>query len=476
MKAVNSRILIKILTLGLSFQALPFLALAQTDSTDVIKYDQFIQQVLQYHPKSKQAQLKDQEARAVLRSARGNFDPVLSSNLDQKHYDDKLYYRLFESELRLPTRLGVDLVGGFGKSSGQYINPEHRTGSAGLINAGIEINVLQGLLMDEGRTELKKAKSFQELAQNQQTNQLNELIYKATEAYLVWQRAYSSMEVVEESIQIAREYFENTKISFFNGEKTAVDTLEAYIILQDRQNLLQSTSASLVEAEQYLENYLWEEGNPNILDPSATPQKVDEKLFVLDEADRYVDSLQNHPLILEKVNQKNIYEASRRLKREKLLPKLKLKYMPLLTPSESGEWPSYTRSDYKWGFSFSFPLLIRKARGDYQQSAIKVRNTQLEIDNKRNELYNSAITSLNQLDLIRNQVVRQKQNIKGYAALLEAENEKFNFGESSVFLINKRQEKLLEGHLKLIDLHLKMQLVSMKYLYYTNNLMEQVEN
>ncbi len=103
-----------------------------------------------------------------------------------------------------------------------------------------------------------------------------------------------------------------------------------------------------------------------------------------------------------------------------------------------------------------------------------MRNTQLEIDNKRNELYNSAITSLNQLGIIQDQVARQKQNIQGYAALLEAENEKFNYGESSVFLINKRQEKLLEGQLKLIDLHLKMQMVSLKYLYYTNNLMDQL--
>ncbi len=447
-------------------------AYGQVDTSAVIPYEQFIQNVLKNHPEALQAQLKEAEAKAEMRRARGNFDPIFSSGIDQKSYDDKLYYRLFESELRVPTRLGVDLVGSYGQSSGEYVNPENRTGTSGLWNGGIEINVLQGLLMDEGRTDLRQAKTFQFMAQNQQQLILNDLIFGATEAYLKWQQAHASLDVVLESIDIAATYFENTKTSFLNGEQTAVDTLEASIILQDRENFLQSAKSALLDAERYLENFLWDEGDPDNLEDSNIPQPMTLPLFDKSGGEELLDSLPDHPMIQEKVNQQAIYEASQRLKREKLLPKLKLKYMPLLTPTQSGELPSYTRNDYKWGFSFAFPLLIRKERGEYQQSKIKVRSTELEIENKRNELYNYALNSLNQLSILEDQVKLQEQNVQGYAALLEAENEKFNFGESSVFLINKRQEKLLEGELKLIELQVKRELETLKYFYYTNNLMD----
>lgn len=458
--------------LAWSLAALP--AAAQSmDTAAVMPYEHFIQKVLKNHPEAYQAQLKEAEAKAEMRRARGYFDPVFSSGIDQKNYNNNLYYRHFDTELRLPTRLGVDLVGSFGQSSGQYVNPENSRGTNGLWNGGLEVNVLQGLLMDEGRTALRQAKTFQFMAQNQRQLILNDLIFGATEAYLKWQQAHASLDVVLESIDIAEIYFENTKTAFFNGEQTAVDTLEAYIILQDRRNLLQSAESALVDSERYLENFIWEEeGNPGNLESYNTPQSMALPLFDAMAEEELLDSLPDHPMIQEKVNQKEIFEAAQRLKREKLLPKLKVKYMPLLTPTQSGELPSYTQNDYKWGFSFSFPLLIRKERGEFQQSKIKVRNTELEIENKRNELYNYAFNSLNQLSILEEQVALQQQNVQGYAALLDAENEKFNFGESSVFLINNRQEKLLEGQIKLIELQVKRELETLKYLYFTNNLMD----
>jgi hypothetical protein len=57
--------------------------------------------------------------------------------------------------------------------------------------------------------------------------------------------------------------------------------------------------------------------------------------------------------------------------------------------------------------------------------------------------------------------------------LLEGENDKFRFGESSVFLLNKRQEKYIDGRMKLVDSQIKLQQEFLDYLYYTNALIEE---
>ena len=52
----------------------------------------------------------------------------------------------------------------------------------------------------------------------------------------------------------------------------------------------------------------------------------------------------------------------------------------------------------------------------------------------------------------RDQIELYAEVSANYARLLEAENEKFRIGESSIFLLNSREQKLLEAQLKLIKL------------------------
>ncbi|UCS91725.1 TolC family protein [Echinicola marina] len=442
---------------------------SEAQSLDTLDYEVFIQKVITHHPLSQKAKLNDLRAEASIRAARGNFDPVLESSFDEKLYSDKTYYRKSASSLRIPTVAGLDLIAGYEKNSGTYLNPENQTGTNGLWNAGIELNVLQGLLMDEGRTALRQGKAYAAIAEQQKTLQTNDLYFSATEAYLYWANSHEALAIVNESITLAENYFQNTKTSFFNGEKTAIDTVEAYIMWQDRKNLLQSVKSSYTATQKNLENYLWDEEGWYALD-----QKVPDSLMVItgqgETGDFSLDSLDAHPVLQEARSKVTLMEAERRMKQEKLLPKLKLKYMPLLSPDGEG-LPGYNNNDYKWGFSFSFPLLLRGERGNLQLGKVKVMEKQLELENKTIELQNKVLNSLEQIDFLMTQESIQLQNVDGYEKLLWAENEKFKMGESSVFLLNKRQEKYLEGQLKLIDLITKRQLEQLKFRYYTNTLL-----
>lgn len=446
-------------------------SLAQADTT-IFTYSEYLENVVQFHPVAKQATLKIDLAEAEWLSAKGNLDPELTSNMSYKNFDDKFYYRNFNGKLRVPTVLGIDFVAGYENNDGIFLNPENTTDQFGLWNVGVEVNVLQGLIVNERKIALQQAKIFQNLAENQRQILLNELIYGASLAYLDWQQNYFAQQIILESIELADTYFKNTKQSYLGGEKTAMDTLEALMIYQDAQHKAQFYEGKRLKAQQNLENFLWFNGLPLELENRVKPENYTDPIFEIDIAIDLRNRLLSNPIINEKLNKQAYFTAEQRLKREKLKPKLKAKFNPLLATTDDGISPIYRADDYKWGFEFSMPLYFRSERAGVQMGEIKLQEIALDIDNKRNELLNKTEASRQQQIVLQTQLTLMQQNVEGYQRLLEGENDKFLFGESSVFLLNKRQEKYIDGRLKLVETFIKMEMERLQFLYLINGLVE----
>ncbi|MFK7932649.1 MAG: TolC family protein [Saprospiraceae bacterium] len=453
-----------LLLLGLSLPVF-----SQSDSI-TLTYREYLDNIYRYHPVVEQADLQIDMGEAEMLGARGMLDPELYADWDQKNFDDKLYFQTYQATLRVPTVLGVDFVGGYENTEGVFLSPESNTDRFGLWNVGVEVNVLQGLIVNERRTALDQARVFQQMAQNEQQIILNDLLYDASAAYIEWQQYQYFTSVLNENIEIAANYLDITKQSYFGGEKTEMDTLEAFILYQDAVTLLQKNDLKLIKSRQNVENFLWFKDVPIQLQPAAIPESYDNPYLPI-AASIENTNLANHPIILATLNKLSYFEIEQRLKREKLKPKLKVKYNPLLATSEEGITPSPSFSDFKWGFDFSMPLLMRSERADVQLGQIKLQDIGLELDNKRNELQNKMEASWLQQNRLESQLQLMQQNVENYRRLLEMEREKFRFGESSVFLLNKRQEKYIDGQLKLIETTSKQQVERLNFLYFSNQLL-----
>lgn len=435
-------------------------------NTDTLTYDEYIAYMLEYHPIARQANLKLDLAEAERLAARGNLDPEIMADWSRKDFDDKQYYNIFQAKFQIPTRMGLDVTGGYEYGKGDFLNPQNKTNTYGLINLGIEVNLLQGLWVNERRTQFEQVEIFAQMSENQRQIMLNELVYYASLAYLDWQRYEAFQRIFEENIELARTYFDNTKTSYLNGEKAAIDTLEAQIIRQDAMTLWQYNLSNLTKAKYKVENFLWFENTPVELRTDIFPQNYQELLVQdLPEFDT-LQIVENQPILLEKINKMSIKEVELRLKREKLKPKLKAKYNPLLATADEGRLINYTPAEAKWGLAFSMPIPMRSERADVQRSEIALQEIELDLENKRNELFNKIENSRRQIVITNDQINIQQENVANYLRLLEGENEKFLFGESSVFLINKRQEKYINGRLKLIGLLVKQQMLRLEYRYF----------
>jgi hypothetical protein len=94
----------------------------------------------------------------------------------------------------------------------------------------------------------------------------------------------------------------------------------------------------------------------------------------------------------------------------------------------------------------SVPHFIREARGKLGATQIKLDMNQAEFENKMALLEAKLNAGLVKLSNIRDSVNIYEQNVEYLNILLEGERQLFEIGESSLFLVNSRETKLIEGY------------------------------
>ncbi|WP_317130240.1 TolC family protein [Aggregatimonas sangjinii] len=98
---------------------------------------------------------------------------------------------------------------------------------------------------------------------------------------------------------------------------------------------------------------------------------------------------------------------------------------------------------------------MRKERGDLKLAKFKLRDAQFDLDNVQIELRNKIIAIYRELESFETQNVLIDEVVGSYNTMLSAEERKFSFGESSLFLINSRESKLIDARLKQIEVQNK---------------------
>ncbi|WP_105014890.1 TolC family protein [Polaribacter porphyrae] len=431
---------------------------AQEKVESVMTLSEYLGYVKTYHPIVKQANLVINNSEAKLLKARGAFDPKIEVDFDKKQFKEKEYYNKLNGAFKIPTWYGLEFKANFENNDGLFLNPEANVPTDGLYAAGVSASLLKDLLINKRMASLKQAKFFVNQAKEDQQILVNEILYNASLSYFKWLKTYNDKLVYDDFLQNAVIRFDNTKRAFIEGDKPAIDTLEAGITLNNRKLNLEKARIKLVKSSLELSNFLWlNENTPvelqdNIIPDITTLDKVDTtfNIALFNNADFDID---NHPKIrsLEfKIKSLNI---DKKLKMNNLLPRLDVQYNFLTQTPRQGN--SLNVDNYKAGINFKLPIFLRKERGDLKLARIKLQDAKLEneatkvtIKNKVNAVQQELESFIVQNDYI-NTIVRD------YGTLLKAEERKFFLGESSLFLVNYRESKLIETKLKAIELENK---------------------
>jgi len=443
----------------LLFIIISFSSFGQTETiSEVLRFDEYLGYVKKFHPIVKQAELVIDESQAKLLKSRGAFDPKFEVDYDRKKFKGTEYFDRLNGMFKIPTWYGIELKATFEENSGDFLNPEAIVPDDGLYSAGVKMSVAQGFLINDRMASLKQAKLFREQAKADRDIFVNNILFEASLAYFKWLQAYNELKLFENFLTNAQLRFRGIERGAEVGERAQIDVVEARIAINQRRLSLEQSKVKLMKAALELSTFLWLEDNvPVELQPNVMPD-IDSEPIVdatfninqLREDDVIIDT---HPKMISLDYKLQGLEVDTRLKANKLLPTVDVEYNFITEIPEVAR--TFNTGEYKGGLNISFPLFLRKERGDLRLAKLKLQDTEFEIDATRVNLQNKINALRQELDSYMTQNELVEQMVTDYSRMLEAEERKFVLGESSLFLVNSRESKLIDGQLKAIEVQYK---------------------
>ena len=419
-----------------------------------MSYNEYLGFVKKYHPLVKNANLEISKAQANLMMARGGFDPKLQLDYNKKQFQGTEYYSIMNSSFKIPTWYGIDIKAGFDENEGYYLNPQNKTPSNGLTSLGISVPLGQGFLINQRMADLQKAKIQVKLSQAEQKLEAIAVLYDASVAYFNWKKNYEEKLLYEDYSINAQKRYDGIKSLIKEGDKPAIDSIEAGIVVKNRLLSLEDSKLKLTKAKLELSNFLWLENNiPLELAEVIIPEKklgqtIQETLNISDLANPGFSVL-NHPKIEALQSKIDLLTVEKKMKANMLLPKIDVGYSYLAQPNPT---TLNSNDNYKVGVDFYFPLFLRKERGSLKFTQYKIQESEFIRDLEKVQLTNKIIAQKTEIQSLTKQQKLIDKLVSDYDTMLQSEERLFTLGESSLFLINTRENNLVSAQLSQIAL------------------------
>lgn len=435
-------------------------AVKAQDSLLYLSKDEVLSIVKQYHPIISQAGLKVQRMDAGILTARGAFDPVASASGERKTFDGKQYYSYINPELKIPTWYGIQIKAGAEEIYGTRVNPERTLGKS--TYAGVEVPVLKGLLFDERRATLRQAASFRDMSIAEQQLTVNNVMLEVLVNYWNWVQAYYTYRIYADVVKVNEQRIKMVKLEYEQGNRAAIDTVEALTQLQTYRLMESQAWVAFQNAGLELSTELWLENNtpflwvddivPDSASMAERPLRDDIPPLL-----SLVTIAGDHPKLNVIDAKIDVLETERRLKAQQFLPQLDVSANLL---NKGYEVPAdistpFLENNYKAGVEFKLPILYRKAVGGYREAKLKIQETELEQDFTTLEIENKVKAYYNEVLALYRQIILYEDAYYNFARMYRAELTRYEIGESTLFLINSRENKLLTAEQKLLELKTK---------------------
>ena len=424
----------------------------------ILPLPDFIAKVKQHHPLAKVAAITEEKAIANIQVAKGAFDPVIDVEANTKTFNGKNYYRYNNGEFKIPLPVG-DFKTGIENNAGQLLNSEVTSGRSSYV--GLEIPLAKGLIIDKRRAALQQARIALNENKQQRSMMMNDLLLDAYTSYNDWAGSYKLYSIFSEYVNISGDRLRLVKIGFVNGDRAEMDTTEAFIQMQNFILLKNDAYMALNTAIFQMNNFIWDEKQmAQQLQDDIIPDTLvlNETIQLQSLYNLLNESNTSNPFLLQYRYKLQGLEVERKLKFQQLLPEINAKANILnrgFNPIKNAAIPLLENNN-KWGIAVKIPLFFRQGRGEYKIAKLKLEENGLYFKQKIIETENKIKNYYNLVTVLQIQIATANIALLNYNTLLKNELLRFSNGESSLFLVNSRENKLLEIKQKIIELQVKL--------------------
>ena len=232
------------------------------------------------------------------------------------------------------------------------------------------------------------------------------------------------------------------------GDKPAIDTTEITINLLQRKLQLENANLKFLKAQNEVSNFLWLDNIPIELKENNIPEanivKPLEAILNKNKEVLIQTSTTQNPKILAFQNKIEVLEIEKKLNADLLKPTLNVNYNLL---NNNINFNQNFDQNNKFGLTFSMPLFLRKERGNLKLSKLKIEAANYQLQYENINLQNKIKYHIQEVTSFEKQLKLATENKKLNQIMLNAEEKLFNFGESSLFLVNTRENNLVSAEL-----------------------------
>nr|WP_238583746.1 TolC family protein [Legionella jamestowniensis] len=423
-----------------------------------------------FYPQIRIAQLEINKAQGDFLSAVGQFDPSLDINTRSQPFGG--YVNNYgDGQFNIPTMYnGIKFFGGYrlGRGDWPIYYQNYLTNSGGEYRAGLSLPLLKDRRIDKERTELlSKAQLIQVKLQEVQLTKIK--IYKeAINAYWRWVEAGLQLRNFEALLKLAKVRQNAISKQAERGDLPTLSVSENLQLIMQRQQLLNQSKMVFEQAAINLSLYYrGKDGKPKIALPSVIPQFLSRLPAQIATS---LGQLQNHPLLKKLDEYTEVLKLKRNLAQNDLLPNLDATAYTFKQEG-SGGYPQLIPQAGMVGLSFKFPLLQREAKG----RIISTNSELQQVLAERKFLYEQLKIELNNLFVGIKAYERQVELLKKELDLAQrvqtGEAKKFYEGDSTLFLVNQREQATAQVKFNLINAKIKLyEMNDLAYFFSSTNI------
>jgi hypothetical protein len=293
---------------------------------------------------------------------------------------------------------------------------------------------------------------------------VNDLLEQAFYAYWNWVKALRIRQLLQDAVKVNEARLQLIKTASQLGDRPAIDTIEALSQLQSFQGSEAEAILKAKNAALDLSNFLWKENNSyyNLPDQAVSDTRWNDIRIDTFALPSLTDLLAAIPLTHPKLKyygfKMNVLEVDRKLKFQELLPIVNLRANVLNRDYEVWKGintAGFYENNNKFGIDIGVPLRFSKGRAAYKLARLKIQETGFEISMAQQLIENKVKYYFNELAGYQQQVRIYENAYRNYQTLLRGEEIRFRGGESSLFLLNSRENKVIEAGIKLTETKIK---------------------
>lgn len=434
-----------------------FTAVTGAATTPVLRLQDVLESVERSYPQIKVAQLEIAKATGGFVRASGKFDPSLDANTRSQPLGGYIN-NYGDTQLNVPTLYnGVKLFAGYRNGQGDWpiYYQNYLTNSGGEYRAGLSLPLLRDRRIDRERGDLLASSESIGMKHYEADAVKIRIYHESINAYWQWVEAGLQLRTFKELLQLAKTRQKAIEKQALQGDLARLAITENLQQIMQREQLLNQGRMMFEQASVNLSLYYRDRrGHALIPDEHRLPQDVYPQTVMLPPV-----SLREHPAMKTLQKQAKIVRIRRDQAHNELLPQLNAEAYAFKQYG-SGGYPLLLPQAAMVGFWFKFPLLQREAKGKLIRAESELQQVNIENrflhDRLKNELSNLFIG----IHRLRQQVDLLKREFEYALKVQQGESQKFENGDSTLFLVNQREQ--LTTQVKLNWINARVQLEALK--------------